>query len=211
MRKVKSIAKALIQSMRELKENFYLRIAIKNNLNRLKIIVGSASTSQSGWVSTNYPLLDLTDERTFHALFKRKEAVERFLAEHVWEHLSLDQAELAARNCRDYLKKGGVIRVAVPDGYHPDSDYIAQVKPGGYGPGADDHKVLYNYRTLSQLFIDQGYEVSLLEWFDEEGKFHSIDWSPEDGMIQRSLRFDGRNKTAPKKYTSVVIDARKPL
>jgi predicted SAM-dependent methyltransferase len=202
----KSLKNFLVSGVETLK----LAILLRRYAAHLKVIVGSASTRQQGWVSTNYPTLDLTDERTFHALFKRKEAVERFLAEHVWEHLSLGQAQVAARNCRDYLKKGGVIRVAVPDGYHPDPDYIAQVKPGGYGPGADDHKVLYNYRTLSQLFIDQGYEVSLLEWFDEEGKFHSIDWSPEGGMIQRSLRFDARNKVIPQKYTSVVMDARKP-
>ena len=166
----KSLRYRLVSSLEALK----LTVSLRRYAGRLKVIIGSASTRQQGWVSTNYPTLDLTDERTFHTLFKRKEAVERFLAEHVWEHLSLGQAEVAARNCRDYLKKGGVIRVAVPDGYHPDPDYIAQVKPGGYGPGADDHKLLYNYRTLSQLFIDQGYEVSLLEWFDDRIRFGGL-------------------------------------
>jgi predicted SAM-dependent methyltransferase/GT2 family glycosyltransferase len=175
--------------------------------NSLKVIVGSASTSQPGWVSTNYPLLDLTDKRTFGTLFRHDQVVERFLAEHVWEHLTEEGAAMAARNCADYLREGGVLRIAVPDGYHPDPDYIAQVKPGGYGPGADDHKVLYNYRSLTRLLQENGFEPNLLEWFDETGVFHAREWSPDDGMIQRSSRYDPRNKAVANRYTSLIIDA----
>lgn len=38
-----------------------------------------------------------------------------FLAEHVWEHLSLDDAHRATRNCQRYLRPGGRLRLAVPD------------------------------------------------------------------------------------------------
>ena len=89
----KSLSYRLVSSLEALK----LTVSLRRYAGRLKVIIGSASTRQQGWVSTNYPTLDLTDERTFHTLFKRKEAVERFLAEHVWEHLSLGQAEVAAR------------------------------------------------------------------------------------------------------------------
>lgn len=41
--------------------------------------------------------------------------VDAFLAEHVWEHLSLEDAHRAARNCHDYLHPGGRLRLAVPD------------------------------------------------------------------------------------------------
>jgi len=43
------------------------------------------------------------------------------------------------------------LRVAVPDGFHPNPGYIERVKPGGTGPGAGDHKILYTYRTLSAI------------------------------------------------------------
>lgn len=38
-----------------------------------------------------------------------------FLAEHVWEHLTLENAHRAARNCYRYLHPGGRLRLAVPD------------------------------------------------------------------------------------------------
>ncbi len=37
------------------------------------------------------------------------------MAEHVWEHLSLSDAHVAARNCQRYLRPGGRLRLAVPD------------------------------------------------------------------------------------------------
>lgn len=174
-----------------------------------KIIVGSAATKQEGWISTNYPLLDLTDARTFAALFDAGSA-SNFFAEHVWEHLSLEEGASACRNCFAFLKQSGRLRIAVPDGFHPDADYIAQVKPGGYGPGADDHKVLYNYRTLSAMLENAGFKIRLLEWFDEQGNFHHEDWNGVDGFVMRSTRFDQRNKDKPTAYTSLIIDASKP-
>ncbi len=54
------------------------------------------------------------------------------------------------------------IRIAVPDGFHKDENYIRSVKPGGTGIGADDHKHLFNYKSLSTLFEKQGF-VSYLK------------------------------------------------
>ena len=101
------------------------------------------------------------------------------------------------------------MRIAVPDGLHPDPAYIDQVKPGGSGSGSDDHKVLYTYKTLSKLLESVGFEIRLLEYFDEEGKFHYSEWSPDDGMIRRSSRFDQRNTVVPNAYTSLILDALK--
>ena len=49
----------------------------------------------------------------------------------------------------------------------------------------------------------------MLEYFDDFGNFHFEDWSPEDGIIHRSKRFDQRNKESLV-YTSIILDARKP-
>jgi predicted SAM-dependent methyltransferase len=51
--------------------------------------------------------------------FFQESSLDAILAEHVWEHLSLNEASIAAKNCFKYLKHGGYVRVAVPDGYHP--------------------------------------------------------------------------------------------
>jgi predicted SAM-dependent methyltransferase len=195
--------------MRSWKAKIRLRLKVWRSRKNLRIIVGAASTQHAGWLSTNYPLLDLTDARTFAALFASG-SVSNFFAEHVWEHLSPEEGARACRNCFAYLKQGGRLRIAVPDGFHPDEDYIAQVKPGGYGPGADDHKVLYNYRTLAAMLEKAGFKTKLLEWFDEQGNFHHEEWDAEDGFVMRSTRFDQRNKDKPTAYTSLIIDASKP-
>jgi predicted SAM-dependent methyltransferase len=90
---------------------------------------------------------------------------------------------------------------------HPNADYVAAVRPGGTGAGADDHKVLYTYRTLAQVFEGIGFSVELLEYFDEEGRFHANEWTTEAGLVRRSSRFDPRNTEGTLAYTSVILDA----
>jgi predicted SAM-dependent methyltransferase len=172
----------------------------------VRIIIGAGGGAYSGWIPTEYPLIDVADWSTLGRFFERG-SVSAMLAEHVWEHLTPAQAEAAARNCRELLAVGGYVRVAVPDGLHPDSSYIQHVRPGGSGEGSHDHKVLYTYRSLSELFERVGFSTRLLEWFDENGKFHSKIWDPKDGHVLRSTRFDERNRTNPTAYTSIILDA----
>lgn len=199
---LKHLRRVIIQRLRKVKT---LK-AIDKCESKLKIILGSSGTKQEGWISTEYPILNLTDVDTFHAIFK-PDSVSNFLAEHVWEHLTLDEGAIACQICYKFLKKDSTLRIAVPDGFHSDMDYISQVKPGGYGPGADSHMVLYNYKTLSNVLINAGFKIKLLEWHDENGSFHSKNWDIENGMIKRSSRYDLRNKKNPTAYTSLIIDA----
>lgn len=187
-----------------------LRTAIRASGNVLRIVVGASGTARPGWVGTDYPLVDLTDPCSLQRVFVR-ESVSAILAEHVWEHLTEEQALAAARNCYQLLRPGGYLRIAVPDGLHPDPAYIEYVRPGGTGAGSDDHKVLYTHASLAHLLKRAGFRVEKLEWFDEEGKFHYREWSPEDGYIARSTRFDERNALNPTAYTSLILDAHKPL
>jgi predicted SAM-dependent methyltransferase len=186
-----------------------LKRKIKKAHGEIKIIIGSAGLQTDDWISTDFPALDLTDEQTFARLFKPG-SVDVFLAEHVWEHLSVTEAVLGIKNCMKYLKPGGYLRLAVPDGNHPDPDYIEKVKPGGRGPGADGHKVLYDHNMLSGMLRQEGFIVTRLEWYDQKGHFNFEDWSPADGMVRRSMRFDPRNQSASLKYTSLIIDGYKP-
>ncbi len=110
------------------------------------------------------------------------------IAEHVWEHLSSEDAVLAAKNCYRYLKPGCCLRVAVPDGFHPDPEYIRNVKVGGIGPGADGHHVLYTYKTLTDVLESVGFRVCVREYYDEFGRFHCEEWELERGMVYRSAR-----------------------
>ncbi len=174
----------------------------------IKLVIGSGGSNFEGWVSTDLHILDATKEANWRLLFK-KDSITSILAEHVWEHLDDIEAEKALKNCHMYLKKGGHIRIAVPDGYHPDKSYIENVRPGGVGPGSDTHRKLYNYMTLSDLLRRAGFKVKLLEYWDEEGRFHHEAWRKEDGFIQRSMENDRRNVVKPLSYTSLIVDGRK--
>jgi len=175
----------------------------------LQIVVGSGSIYDKGWIPTDVDYLDLTNDEHWRRIFVEN-SVDAILAEHVWEHLTPAQAQMAAGNCYKYLKPGGYLRVAVPDGFHPKAEYIDAVKVGGSGPGADDHKVLYNHESFRALFASVGFEVELLEYFDAAGQFHAVEWDAERGMVHRSKRFDRRNQGGELGYTSVILDARKP-
>lgn len=190
------------------RERTALRKAVREAGAELRVVIGSSGTARPGWIGTEYPAVDLTDGDGLRALFGRG-AVRAILAEHVWEHLTPQAGLAAARNCHDLLRPGGYLRIAVPDGLHPDPGYIDYVKPGGTGDGSDDHKVLYTHATLGGLLEEAGFLVEKLEWFDETGRFHYREWNPEDGYIARSTRFDERNRTYSTTYTSVIIDARK--
>lgn len=171
-----------------------------------KIIVGASGTGMDGWVSTDQGDLNLLKLSDWEFYFKKND-LDALLAEHVWEHLSQQDGAIAAKNIYQFMKKGGYARIAVPDGYFPDQEYINYVKPGGHGAGSDDHKVLYTIDTLTNVFESVGFKVRPLEYFDNKGQFHFKAWSPDDGMISRSQRFDDRNTNGQLKYTSIIIDA----
>ncbi len=174
-----------------------------------RIVVGSSGVAQPGWLATEIDFLDLLDPADWRHI--AEDSLDAILAEHVWEHLSEEQAPVAAARCFRHLRPDGYLRLAVPDGYHPDPVYRRAVEPGGTGLGADDHKVLYTYETLSNLLAAAGFDVDLLEYFDENGVFHCREWDPRDGLIHRSKRFDERNSDGSLRYTSIVVDARKPV
>jgi predicted SAM-dependent methyltransferase len=185
------------------------RLAVLAAPSPVKLVVGASSVPMAGWVVTDLPHLDIAAEADWRFYFAPA-SVGAILAEHVWEHLAPDHAAAAARLCHRYLRPGARLRIAVPDGLHPDPAYREAVRPGGSGPGADDHKVLYTAATLRALLEGAGFQVRLLEHFGEDGAFHAEDWSPESGMIRRSRRFDPRNRDGALRYTSIIADAFKP-
>jgi predicted SAM-dependent methyltransferase len=80
------------------------------------------------------------------------------------------------------------------------------VKPGGSGAGADDHKLLYNYKTIAEMLTQAGFKVKYQEYFDENGVFHAENWDNQAGFINRSIRYDRRNVGGQPVYTSLMVD-----
>lgn len=174
-----------------------------------RIVIGAGGTREPGWIASEEEFLDLLDPGDWNRFF-RPDTIDAMLAEHVWEHLDLADGLRAAQMCFKYLKPGGYLRIAVPDGMHPHPEYLEWVRVGGSGAGAYDHKVLYTHLTLRKLLEDAGFDVVLYEYFDAAGEFHDRPWSPQEGMITRSRRFDERNRGGELNYTSIVVDAVKP-
>ena len=185
-----------------------LRFWLRTRARPLRLVIGASGVYDEGWVPSEMVYLDLLNPGHWASYFSDG-SIDAILAEHVWEHLTPDEGLVAARRCYEYLASGGYLRVAVPDGFHPDAAYIADVLPGGSGPGADDHKVLYNHITFIEVFEKAGFRVTPLEYFDAEGTFHKADWREEDGKIIRSSQFDERNRDGALNYTSIILDARK--
>jgi predicted SAM-dependent methyltransferase len=176
----------------------------------LKIVIGANGIYDAGWIPTDIEVLNLLRPSEWQEYFT-EHPIDAILAEHVWEHLTGEEAIIAATTCFRFLRPGGYLRVAVPDGLHPDPTYIERVRPNGTGPGAQEHKVMYTHNTFRVVFEGAGFEVVELEHFDKAGEFHFEGWNPEDGRINRSKRFDVRNQDGRLTYTSIILDARKPL
>lgn len=198
--KVKDLSKYDSHPLRQLKHRI-------QQANTLKVVIGGGDIlHDSDWIVTNVEELDVENEDDFVFLFGDKRA-DNFLSSHVHEHLN--NPDKANENLYKYLKVGGRLRIAVPDGYHPNEDYINEVKVNGTGAGADEHTNLWNVNNLSQCLINNGFEpknIKFKEYWDN-GKFIKYKWKREDGFIQRSAEFDERNVNGELNYTSLIIDA----
>jgi predicted SAM-dependent methyltransferase len=176
----------------------------------IRIILGAGGVRPDpGWLPTNVQFLDLLVEDHWRAVFG-EHRLQNIFAEHVWEHLSPAHGKEGAARCYAYLKPGGRLRIAVPDGNHPDPDYIEFVRPGGPGPGAWDHKVLYTYDVMKNMLESVGFKVDLLEYYDADGNFHRAEWDAKEGHVTRCHGWTEKKPGGGiMQYTSLIVDGRK--
>lgn len=203
----------MIHSLREELEHRKAQSLLRKEINGLhakgeivKLVVGAGGTHQEGWLTTDLPTLDALKRADWRRIFPPS-SIHRILADHVIEHWTEDQFSLFLRIVEPFLSDQAVVRIAVPDGFHPDPSYIEHVKPGGIGAGADDHKVLYDHITMAHMLSKEQYSHELLEYFDEAGQFHRCSWRTSDGFVRRSAAYDQRNRRHPLSYTSLIVDA----
>jgi predicted SAM-dependent methyltransferase len=190
--------------------NLMERVIKMKTEERLKVVVGSGEYNNNpGWIHSQETELNLLIKEGWEKKFSPN-SLEVILAEHVWEHLDYQEGMEAARICHEFLKPGGYIRCAVPDAFFPDEDYQKGVQVGGPGPldhPAASHKIVHNYKTLTSMFEEAGFDVRLLEYCDEDGKFHYHEWDEKQGYIYRSKRFDHRNQNGNLGFLSLIVDA----
>ncbi|MDA1874942.1 SAM-dependent methyltransferase [Bacillus cereus group sp. BY112LC] len=175
-----------------------------------KVVVGAEGYNNNpGWLHTNEEEFNLLRRETWLDKFQPN-SLSAILAEHVWEHLSYEEGIEAAKICYEFLTEDGYIRCAVPDAFFPDEEYQQGVQVGGPGPldhPAASHKIVHNYKTITSMFESAGFQVRILEYCDENGKFHYNDWNEKAGFIYRSKRFDHRNQAGTLEFASLIVDA----
>jgi predicted SAM-dependent methyltransferase/protein-tyrosine-phosphatase len=175
----------------------------------IRVVIGAGEYNNNpGWIHTQENELNLLDLRTWRGKFDEN-SVTAVLAEHVWEHLTYEEGVTAAKMIYPFLRTQGYIRCAVPDGYFRDANYQKLVQVGGPGTAdhaAASHQIVHNFHTLTALFEEAGYDVHLLEYCDEEGSFHFLDWKGEEGIIFRSKKYDPRNQDELV-FPSLIVDA----
>lgn len=176
----------------------------------IKIIVGAADTKYEGWFATDIDTLDVTNKEHFQKYFKKRK-ISKILAEHVLEHLTTEQINRMIENFYEFSDNNINIRIAVPDGNHEDKNYIGSVKPGGNGLGADDHKHLFTYTSLSDLFEKYGFIAKPIEYWDDNKIFHTSYQNDDKGFVYRCFLNDKRNSNGKPVYTSLIIDFTKKL
>lgn len=152
----------------------------------MKIIIGAAMTHQDGWYSTNEQWLDIAREAHWQRVFQGKALLTYVLAEHVFEHLTPDQARKALLLVARHMRTGGHIRIAVPDGYSPDPTYLLHVGIAGIGADAEDHKQLLNCDSLMQYLHEAGFAPELKEGYRRSGELVQQLLDAEAGLVIRS-------------------------
>ncbi|KAB2443940.1 SAM-dependent methyltransferase [Bacillus luti] len=176
----------------------------------MKVVVAAgAFNNNPGWIQTQEDDLNLLVETMWEERFEHN-SISAILAEHVWEHLTFEEGVKAASICYKFLKPSGHIRCGVPDAFFQDETYQNIVQVGGPGPKdhpAASHKIVYNYKTLMEMFEAAGFEVVLLEYCDENGQFYYNESDANDGVIFRSKRYDPRNQGDKLGCPSLIVDA----
>jgi predicted SAM-dependent methyltransferase len=169
----------------------------------IKLIVGSGGTYQKGFISSDVDWLDITNWWHWRRAFKPN-SISVVLAEHVLEHLTEKQIYNASRNIHQFLKYGGVFRLAIPDKNRKDQKYVNAVKPP-----KDGHLSFLNVDEISDILKSVGFKVKPLEYYDEKGEFHKTEWSTKNGIVRRSVKADKQKIFWNGKhyYTSLIIDA----
>lgn len=209
--KLRNVEKVIRYSFRRI----FIRIPIFFD-RPINIILGAALTHQKGWYSTNEQWLDITKESDWLNVFNNKVLIKNIVVEHVLEHLTYSELNLALANIYKHMLPGARLRIAVPDGYNPNKIYIKNVGINGIGPDASDHKQLLNYDILSKALLKHCFEVELLEGYISNGDLIIKAYDPLDGYIKRSRSNQANMKNINSwdfqdAETSLIIDAFKTL
>eukprot|EP00520_Triparma_pacifica_P017012 CAMPEP_0118665164 /NCGR_PEP_ID=MMETSP0785-20121206/18468_1 /TAXON_ID=91992 /ORGANISM="Bolidomonas pacifica, Strain CCMP 1866" /LENGTH=1555 /DNA_ID=CAMNT_0006559255 /DNA_START=726 /DNA_END=5390 /DNA_ORIENTATION=- len=179
----------------------------------------SSQNSPPSPLPTSVNTLDITSWSSFSQYNIQYNSVHSMVAEHVWEHLSLQEGIVAARNCRFALEPGGVLMVAVPDvnsytnsfDVDPLSGEGLFSHPMNRADIRDGHEVQYDYVLLMQVFRSGGWEadeIRIVEGHDDSGVLR-LDY-PEPRYPIEIKRCHANGRTGPGSSLIIQLVKRRP-
>jgi len=175
----------------------------KNSTNgKINIILGAGSTIYPEWIPTDLPHFNILKPNNWQYFFSAV-PIDHLLAEHVLEHLTVEEVKQVIMFSSKYLNPGGCFRIAVPDGYHPDPAYTQLI-----APPADGHLSIWNIDSLQKILIENGFHTNPLEYYTADGKFMTKDFDFVNGAVTRS-KTKGFKSAVNADYSSLIIDSYK--
>ena len=203
---VRNTIKFIVYNFRYFKLNLMLLLG-----NEVNLILGAALTSQPNWISTNEQWFDISNKLHWYRLFKNKRRLRKALAEHVFEHLTKEEMTCTIKLIHNHLTKNGTLRIAVPDGNHPDKNYRKHTGINGIGADASDHKQFITYEFLKSELENAGFKCILREGYTNDGNLVTNSFSDELGFIIRSrqnkILNDQKGWDFIDSNSSLIIDA----
>ena len=184
-----------------------LPLFVNTNITGLKLHLGAGPINIQGWIN-----VDARDDFHIHLIsedlilneFTDGSISEIYLC-HVLEHLSFGEAEALLKRLFVKLKKGGLIRVGVPDFdkliqvYNESGNNLSKIKlalMGGQDYLYNFHKSIYNMKNLIELLENCGYK-NISTWDTLEdfgldlGDWSSAKFSVNNKKISISLNLKG--------------------
>lgn len=131
------------------------------------------------------------------------EAVDKIYSSHMLEHMQKENAERLLKECHRILKKGGIMRLVVPDLVFHCRRYLDRVAVSGAGRGPHDeflfnvygayldkrrkganHSYMYDWPTLQTLLSEVGFERVIRQEFRTglDPELCALDSRPEDSL-----------------------------
>ena len=203
---IRNIIKFIYYRFRYIKLKIYL--IVTNN--KVDLILGAALTNQKGWFSTNEGWLDISKQEDWERLFNSKQRVRRVVAEHVFEHLTLDDMRNSLKLIYQNMVYGGSLRIAVPDGNNPNDEYRKHCGINGIGADAKDHKQFITFELLSEEVSKAGFQFNLIEGYLKNKKLISKKYNNELGYVIRSRKNKINNNKKGWEFidsnTSLILD-----
>ncbi len=184
---IKSKIIRVLKWLRLVKNNFNEPIPVyTKNSDGIKVHLGAGEINLQGWIN-----IDANKKSHTHIIdkdFQLNNILDQTLSEvylcHVLEHFSFNESSLLINKIYKKLKKGGIIRISVPDFekiseiYNLDRrlELVKFALMGGQNDKYDFHKSIYDFEVLSNLLKNCNFN-SISVWDHNDFGLKIGDWS----------------------------------